>query len=96
MSKTTTPKKLKKKTKNYYFDQITENAIIRYNKTDDAALKNRIYTEHISYPFDKLAENIKNVTVAKQDQNGVPQKHEDPVLENKHKDLFDELFGDKS
>ena len=58
MSKTTTLKKLKKKTKNYYFDQITENAIIRYNKTDDAALKNRIYTEHISYPFDKLAENI--------------------------------------
>ena len=41
-------------------------------------------------------ENIKNVTVAKQEQNGVPQKHEDPVLENKHKDLFDELFGDKS
>ena len=55
MSKVT---KLKKKTKNYYFDQTTENAIIRYNKTDDAALKNRIYTEHISYPFDKLAENI--------------------------------------
>ena len=50
--------KLKKKTKNYYFNQTTENAIIRYNKTDDAALKNRIYTEHISYPFDKLAENI--------------------------------------
>ena len=50
--------KLKKKTKNYYFDQTTENAIIRYNKTDDSALKNRIYTEHISYPFDKLAENI--------------------------------------
>jgi hypothetical protein len=41
-------------------------------------------------------ESIKNVTVAKQDQNGVPQEHEDPVLENKHKDLFDELFGDKS
>ena len=58
MSKTTTPVKKKKKTKNYYFDQITENAIIRYNKTDDAALKNKIYTQHISYPFDKLAENI--------------------------------------
>ena len=41
-------------------------------------------------------ENIKNVTVAKQEKNGVQQKHEDPVLENKHKDLFDELFGDKS
>ena len=58
MSKTTTLKKIKKKTKNYYFDQITENAIIRYNKTDDAALKNIIYNDHISYAFDKLAENI--------------------------------------
>jgi len=50
--------KPKKKTKNYYFDQITENAIIRYNKSDDVALKNIIYNEHISYAFDKLAENI--------------------------------------
>ena len=55
MSKSTIPKK---KTKNYYFDQITENAIIRYNNTDDAALKNIIYNDHISYAFDKLAENI--------------------------------------
>ena len=58
MSKTTTPVKKKKKTKNYYFNQTTENAIIRYNKTDDARLKNTIYNEHISYAFDKLAENI--------------------------------------
>ena len=58
MSKTATPVKKKKKTKHYYFNQTTENAIIRYNKTDDAALKNTIYKEHISYPFDKLAENI--------------------------------------
>jgi hypothetical protein len=36
-------------------------------------------------------ENIKSVTVEKE-----KQEHEDPVLENKHKDLFDELFGDKS
>ena len=57
MSKTTKPK-LKKKTKNYYFDQTTENAIIRYNKTDDSALRNIIYNQHISYAFDKLAENI--------------------------------------
>ena len=55
MSKVAKPKK---KTKNYYFDQITENAIIRYNKSDDVALKNIIYNEHISYAFDKLAENI--------------------------------------
>jgi len=59
VSKTATPvKKIKKKTKHYYFNIGTEKAIIRYNKTDDAKLKNKIYTEHISYPFDKLAENI--------------------------------------
>jgi hypothetical protein len=48
----------KKKKSNMYFTQITENAIVRYNKTDDAVLKNRIYNDHIAYPFDKLAENI--------------------------------------
>ena len=58
MSKVTKPVKKKKKPKNYYFSQITENAIIRYNNTDDVRLKNKIYTEHISYAFDKLAENI--------------------------------------
>lgn len=59
MSKTATPvKKKKKKTKHYYFNQTTENAIIRYNNTEDVVLKNVIYNEHISYPFDKLAENI--------------------------------------
>ena len=58
MSKTATKVKKKKTPKNYYFNQTTENAIIRYNKTDDSALKNKIYNEHISYPFDKLAENI--------------------------------------
>ena len=36
-------------------------------------------------------ENIKSVTIEKE-----KQEHKDPVLENKHKDLFDELFGDKS
>jgi hypothetical protein len=58
VSKTTTPVKKKKKTKNYYFNQTTENAIIRYNNTDDVGLKNIIYNEHISFAFDKLAENI--------------------------------------
>ena len=96
MSKAKTPVKKKKKTKHYYFNQTTENAIIRYNNTDDVGLKNIIYNEHISFAFDKLAENIKNVTVSKDKQNGVPQEHEDPVLENKHQDLFEELFGDKS
>tara|TARA_Y100000114_G_scaffold157234_2_gene188251 strand:- start:1550 stop:2341 length:792 start_codon:yes stop_codon:yes gene_type:complete len=51
-------RKRKKKGKNYYFNQTTENAIIRYNNTDNAALKNKIYNEHIRDAFDKLAENI--------------------------------------
>jgi hypothetical protein len=58
VSKVTKPVKKKKKPKNYYFDQVVENAIIRYNKSDDARLKNVIYNDHISYAFDKLAENI--------------------------------------
>ena len=58
MSKTKVPVKKKKKPKNYYFNQTTENAIIRYNNTDNARLKNTIYNDHISYAFDKLAENI--------------------------------------
>ena len=48
----------KKKKSNMYFTQTTENAIIRYNKSDDSRLRNKIYNEHIDYPFDKLAENI--------------------------------------
>jgi hypothetical protein len=53
-----TVKKKKAKKKNYYFHQGTEDAIIRYNKSDDYRLKNTIYNEHIKKPFDKLAENI--------------------------------------
>ena len=48
----------KKKKSNMYFTQTTENAIIRYNKSDDAVLRNKIYSDHIAYAFDKLAENI--------------------------------------
>ena len=58
MSKAKKPIKKKKKTKHYYFNIGTEKAIIRYNNTDDVNLKNKIYNEHISYAFDKLAENI--------------------------------------
>ena len=51
-------RKRKKKKKNYYFHEGTEKAIIRYNNTDNAHLKNKIYNEHIRTAFDKLAENI--------------------------------------
>jgi len=51
-------RKRKKKGKNYYFNEGTEKAIIRYNNTTDSRLKNKIYNEHIRAAFDKLAENI--------------------------------------
>ena len=50
----------RKKKSKVYFTQDTEDAIIEYNKTSDYVKKNRIYTERIKYPFEKLAENILN------------------------------------
>jgi uncharacterized protein YerC len=51
-------RKAKKGSSRYYFTQITENAIIRYNKSDDPRLRNKIYNEHIHKAIDKLCENI--------------------------------------
>ena len=52
------PRKAKKGSPRYYFNQDTENAIIRLNKETRAHMKERIYNEHIRTPFEKLAENI--------------------------------------
>ena len=41
-----------------YFTQATEDAIVRYNNTNDFALKNKIYGEEIHYAFFKLTQNI--------------------------------------
>ncbi len=43
-----------------YFTQETENAIIKYNKTDDLEEREEVYREFIQAPFDKLAENVIN------------------------------------
>ena len=43
-----------------YFTDDTQKAIVDYNATDDQELKNKIYIEHIHYPFSKLVENIFN------------------------------------
>ena len=47
-----------RKRKNYYFTDVTEKAIIRYNKEERPAMRNRIYNDHIRDAFDKLCENI--------------------------------------
>ena len=52
---------MQRKRKNkIYFTQETENAIIKYNKSDDPIERNSIYKEEIQYPFEKLAENVLN------------------------------------
>ena len=45
------------KNKNY-FTQETEDAIILYNKTEDYAVRDKIYQKFIHYPFFKLTQNI--------------------------------------
>ena len=63
-SKSVTPpakpkfKKRRKKKSKIYFGTPVQNAIIRYNTSDSPVIKNRIYKEHISYAFNKLAENL--------------------------------------
>ena len=55
------PKKKKrgrKPTKKQYFTYITDQAIMAYNNEPDQFKRNKLYREHIHYPFDKLAENI--------------------------------------
>ena len=47
-----------RKRKNYYFTDVTEKAIIRYNNEKRPAMRNRIYNDHIRDAFDKLCENI--------------------------------------
>lgn len=56
----TGPKKKRgrKPSKKQYFTYISEKAIIAYNKEADQRLRNKIYREHIDYPFNKLVENI--------------------------------------
>ena len=50
----------KKSKKKLYFGPEVQDAIIRYNESDDYPLRNRIYQEEIHKAFDKLAENIIN------------------------------------
>ncbi len=51
-------KKRKKKSKNQYFTQATEDAIVRYNESTDFEERSEIYRKDIHYAFFKLTENI--------------------------------------
>ena len=51
-------RKRKKKSKNQYFTQATEDAIVRYNNCTDPEERSEIYRKDIHYAFFKLTENI--------------------------------------
>lgn len=48
----------RKKSKANYFTSETEEYIVKYNESTDDTYRNKIFTDHIYYPFYKLAENI--------------------------------------
>ena len=48
----------RKKSKANYFTAETEQFINKYNASTDTEYRNEIFTEHIYFPFYKLAENI--------------------------------------
>ena len=48
----------RKKSKANYFTSETEEYIVRYNNSTDDNYRNKIFTDHIYFPFYKLAENI--------------------------------------
>ena len=48
------------KNKRMYFDKEAEDAIVAYNNESDPIIRNKIYSEKIAYPFDKLVESIIN------------------------------------
>jgi len=52
------PRKRKPKTKNNYFTQETEQAILEYRSNINHAERNKIYNERIHFGFYKLVENI--------------------------------------
>ncbi len=58
MNNPATAKKPRRKKSKMYFGKPCQDAVIRYNATSNPAIKNRIYNEHVAYPFEKLAENL--------------------------------------
>tara|TARA_R100000808_G_C2107425_1_gene122594 strand:+ start:183 stop:974 length:792 start_codon:yes stop_codon:yes gene_type:complete len=48
----------RKPSKKQYFTYITDQAIIAYNNETNWDKRNKVFREHINYPFNKLVENI--------------------------------------
>ena len=53
-------KKKKKRSKNQYFTDVTQNAIIAFNNETNQIKRNKVFSEFINYPLNKLVENVYN------------------------------------
>ena len=53
-------RKKKKRTKNLYWTEETEQAIIQYNESDDDLFKEKLFRDELYAALDKLSENIIN------------------------------------
>jgi len=51
-------KRGRKPSKKQYFTYVTDQAIIAYNNEESWSKRNRVFRDHINYPFNKLVENI--------------------------------------
>ncbi len=51
-------KKRRKSTKNYYFTQVHEDAIVKYANTNDRDLRSKLYIEYIQPAFDQMVDKI--------------------------------------
>tara|TARA_R110000744_G_scaffold104961_1_gene200825 strand:- start:17 stop:793 length:777 start_codon:yes stop_codon:yes gene_type:complete len=51
-------KRGRKPTKNMYFTNVQDKAIVAYNSEPEYFKRNKVFREHINYPFNKLVENI--------------------------------------
>lgn len=56
----TIPKRRRKKKSKIYFGVVTQNAILKYNKSTDSVERSKIYENEIKFAFEKLAENVIN------------------------------------
>ena len=50
----------RKRSKANYFTKETEEYIVKFNTSTDQDYRSKIFTDHIYFPFYKLAENIIN------------------------------------
>lgn len=54
----TLKKKRKKRTKNYYFTKVHEEAIVSYTQTTDNKIRTRLYVDYIQPAFHEMVEKI--------------------------------------